>query len=215
MSFRRFAAWRNQAEEREEEEASKRDRQRHRESSRKRRAKADAMRPEVDHTHTQVVLHMPRVHKVHMPPHTHAHTQSSSERDRGGPSSYCNVEVSIPLHYRTVRDNSRALRFRERALRHGTIATYARVCVCPPLCPFSGNATEYKYLDCPPIAAAGHGFLARERSRNAKDQGEKKEQETAPSRRDPPWARREKKEMETEKEKEKGAKGIPPGYSKY
>lgn len=47
-----------------------------------------------------------RTHDLH---DTHTHIRWSSERDRGGPSSYCNAEVSIPLHYRTVRDSSRAL----------------------------------------------------------------------------------------------------------
>lgn len=106
----------------------------------------------MDHTHTRLA------HDTHTYTHTHVHEciQSSSERDRGGPSSYCNAEVSIPLHYRTVRESSRVPRFRERAPRHGTVGTYTAVTrACPlspslsPVFPPRNIYTYYIFLHCP------------------------------------------------------------------
>lgn len=81
------------------------------------------------HTHTTTRIRCSarvhaRVRKVY------ARAQSSSERDRGGPSSYCNTEVSISLHYRTVRDSSRGTVLASasvRALRHGARSLYANL----------------------------------------------------------------------------------------
>lgn len=72
---------------------------------------------EVDHTHTRrdtpYTYIRARIHarctRICAPYYTSAQ-QSSSERDRGGPSSYCNAERGIhpPLHYRTVCGSNRA-----------------------------------------------------------------------------------------------------------
>ena len=55
--------------------------------------------------------------------HTHTYTYTETnvhtwrERDRDDPSSYCNAEVSILRHYRTVRDSSTRY-FRDHAFQH-------------------------------------------------------------------------------------------------
>lgn len=139
MSFHHFTCGRTK---RRNGKRRKRERERparaaKRESSKKKRRRARAAgrnRRWTTHTHT----------------HARALTQSSSERDRGGPSSYCNAEVSIPLHYRTVRESSHTLRFRERAPRHGTVGTCTAVTRACPLCPLSDvTYIYYIFLRCP------------------------------------------------------------------